>query len=768
MHIKVLDCTLRDGGYVNQWQFSNTQIETITSALQSASIDIIECGYLDQHRGESEHSTLFDSMESIDRRFSSFSSCEKVVMINYGDHPIDLLPPCDQCSIDGIRLAFHKKDITQALQDARSIKALGYKLYLQPMVTKSYSEQAFQEMLHAVDQLMPYAFYIVDSFGSMELDEFHRYLLSADRILHPDITLGYHAHNNMQLAFSNAISMCNTPLKRDIIIDASIYGMGRGAGNLNTELIAEHLNRAFDKHYDTLPLLEVIDMLLSSLMQQNPWGFSPAQYLSALFDCHPHYATYLIGKNTNHIVTIRSILERLPQEKKASFDEGFVEKLYIDALTESRTPLCENISLDKNKRIILIASGKSTRSYQLLLEEKRKREEYLLIALNHTPSIPCDHYFFSNQKRFNEFSEDIPTDKLIITDNIKTDNAIPYVLPFRKLAFIKDRFIPNIAMISLHYLVSQGIKEVEVAGLDGYDLKSIENYSYTEHMVIRDTQAMEEQNRLLSLGLQELSQQIHIIFLTPSLFQKSLPLKILGVIPARYRSSRFEGKPLCMISGIPMIKRTYTQAKRSALLDALVVATDDEKIRSYCERENIPVIMTSSDCLTGTDRIAEVAEQMPYDLYVNIQGDEPVIDPNSIDEVVSEFLEHGDRYIAYNLYKKIEDPNEINSDTIIKTIINEKEELLYMSRSPIPFSKVGEQPSYKKQVCVYGFTKQALSLFSSRNKTLNEHYEDIELLRFIDMGYRVKMRETQVDSIAVDIPEDVQKVEQFLQKNKST
>jgi len=213
-----------------------------------------------------------------------------------------------------------------------------------------------------------------------------------------------------------------------------------------------------------------------------------------------------------------------------------------------------------------------------------------------------------------------------------------------------------------------------------------------------------------------------------------------------------------------MIKRTYMQAKQSQLLDRLVVATDDPKIEEYCKKEHIPVIMTSSNCLTGTDRIAEVAQRESFDLYVNIQGDEPVIDPGTIDSIVEEYRRYGDRYIAYNLYKVIDDMQEVKSETIIKTVVNEKDELIYMSRHPIPFSKIQETPTYKKQVCVYGFTKRALSLFASRDKTLNEKYEDIEILRFVDMGYKVKMRETNADSIAVDIPDDVQKVERYLQQ----
>lgn len=243
--------------------------------------------------------------------------------------------------------------------------------------------------------------------------------------------------------------------------------------------------------------------------------------------------------------------------------------------------------------------------------------------------------------------------------------------------------------------------------------------------------------------------------------------KVLGVIPARYKSTRFEGKPLTLIDGIPMIKRTYIQAKKSTLLDDLIVATDDKRIYDYCQKENINVCMTSDTCLTGTDRLAEVAQSYPADLYVNIQGDEPVIDPQSIEQIVQIYKEYSDDYMVYNLYKVITDEDEINSQTIVKVIVNEFNDVMYMSRLPVPYSNSGLNQDFKQQIPVYGFTKKALEVFSQYSKTINEQFEDVELLRFIDLGYKIKMTETTVDSIAVDIPADVKKVETFLLKKDS-
>ena len=762
--IKILDCTLRDGGYINDWNFKDSQIIKILNSLKNSNIDVIECGYLNDKKSNLQDTTLFKDTKSIDKFIKNIDDAQKVVMINHGDYDVKNLPHKDKTHIDGIRLAFHKEKLDDALKEAKQIIDLGYHLYFQPMVTKNYTDLEFLSMIEEVNNLNPYSFYIVDSFGSMTLDEFRKYLILADSNLHKKISLGYHSHNNMQLAFSNAVSMCGMNLKREIIIDASIYGIGRGAGNLNTELIADFLNKSYDKDYDTLPLLEIIDELLSSLMKKTPWGFSPAQFLSASYNCHPNYATYLINKNTNHIVGIKKVLEKLPKEKKSSFDKVLIEQLYIDSILEQNTPIKGEFNIDKTKKLLLIASGKSVNENKEMISSKVDDENYISISLNHIPDFETDFYFFTNQKRFDEFGSKVDLSKTIITNNISTDLNPSSVLDFKSLAFIDDKLVTNVAVVLLNHLISLGIKEVEIAGLDGYKA-SLDNYNYEETTFITDQKALIEENETLRVALQNLQKNIKIDFITPSIYKDSMTLKIIGVIPARYKSSRFEGKPLCIIKNIPMIKRTYTQAKKSKLLNRLVVATDSDEIRNYCKSENIPVVMTSEDCLTGTDRIAEVSQTEHFDLYVNIQGDEPVIDPSSIDEVVEEFQKYGDKYIAYNLYKIIEDESEINSNTIIKTIVNENDELMYMSRLGTPFNKSDKNAVYKKQVCVYGFTKEALKLFASRPKTLNEQYEDIEILRFLDMGYKVKMRETKVDSIAVDVPEDVKKVEKFLEEN---
>lgn len=522
MKVNILDCTLRDGGYVNNWKFSNKQIKNIISSLEKASIDIIECGYLDDQKGSKSNSTLFNTIERIDKLLTPLNiTANKVIMINLGSFAIQNLPNKKTTQIDGIRLAFHKKDLTKAIKMGLKIIALGYKLYFQPMVTKNYTNQEFEKLIKKVNKLNPYSFYIVDSFGSMTLKEFQSYLDFSNKKLNQNILLGYHSHNNMQLAFSNAINMCNSSFDREIIIDASIYGIGRGAGNLNTELIADYLNHNFNRNYNILPLLETIDSFLSSLMKKQPWGFSPAQYLSASFDCHPNYATYLINKNTNHIVGVHKVLEKLSDKNKVSFNEELIEKLYIASLLETKTAIKGELDIPTSKEVILVASGKSIKEHKKDFSKKLNNDKYIIIALNHKPDFKCNYYFFSNQKRFDEFKELIDRKKIVITSNISSKIYINTVLDITPLVFIKEKFITNVAVVAINYLVSQNITKVGLAGLDGYKVNG-NNYNYKETSVITDNNELIEQNTILRNALKKLSKKIDIMFLTPSIFKKDI------------------------------------------------------------------------------------------------------------------------------------------------------------------------------------------------------------------------------------------------------
>jgi len=242
-------------------------------------------------------------------------------------------------------------------------------------------------------------------------------------------------------------------------------------------------------------------------------------------------------------------------------------------------------------------------------------------------------------------------------------------------------------------------------------------------------------------------------------------MKIIGIIPARYKSSRFEGKPLALIEGKPMIWWVYQQAKKVSDFYEVYVATEDKKIEDVCKELGINVVMTSDEHQTGTDRIGEVARLFPADLYVNIQGDEPMIEPQTIREAILPFYTNSELLVS-NLMTRIDDPVDLNNFTVPKVIVNKDNIGIFLTRSAAPYPKGSIDFDYYKQVCVYGFKPSALEFYCSSPRGRIESIEDIEILRFIEAGYKVQFVEVNSDTVAVDTPKDLEKVRRLMNQGK--
>jgi 3-deoxy-manno-octulosonate cytidylyltransferase (CMP-KDO synthetase) len=238
-------------------------------------------------------------------------------------------------------------------------------------------------------------------------------------------------------------------------------------------------------------------------------------------------------------------------------------------------------------------------------------------------------------------------------------------------------------------------------------------------------------------------------------------MNVAVIIPARYASSRFPGKPLALIAGKTLIQRVWERCLGVVPTAHIFVATEDERIREHCRSFGAEVLMTSSKCLTGTDRVAEAAEQLPCELFINVQGDEPLISPEEVGVVRDALLANPDS--VHNAYCPILDEVEYRSRNVPKVVFRKDGRLLYMSRAPIPGTKEDSFAAGYRQVCIYGFTRDHLRLFAGHGaKTQLEQLEDIEILRFLELGVDVWMSALSKSTHAVDVPEDVAKIEQAL------
>ena len=236
------------------------------------------------------------------------------------------------------------------------------------------------------------------------------------------------------------------------------------------------------------------------------------------------------------------------------------------------------------------------------------------------------------------------------------------------------------------------------------------------------------------------------------------------VIPARFASTRFPGKPLVNLLGKPMVQWVWERCCLALDRSQIFVATDDDRIEAAVKSFGANVLRTASSCLTGTDRVAEAALALDADCIVNVQGDEPLVDPAAIKLVLDKFSTSDASVL--NAMSRISDVAEYRSPNVPKVVFSESRDLMYMSRAPIPASKDGSFHLGYKQVCIYAFSPEALSAYAARTKKSEfESVEDIEILRFLEMGLSVKMVEVAEGSVAVDIPEDVEKAERLLRRS---
>lgn len=325
--IMLLDCTLRDGGYVNNHNFGEENIKRIIHYLNQANIDIIECGYLYDNIEDNNDKTKYNTFKQAEKNITKNN--RYTIMLSGMKYNISNLPKKVNEKIDTIRLAFHRKDIKKAIEYAKEIIKKGYKIYFQPQVIMTYTEKELIDMIKVVNELDVESVSIVDTFGQMTPNDVKEKTLLFDKYLKKSIKIGLHLHNNLQSAFTNAVIFIDTISEdRDIVIDTSLLGMGRGAGNLPTELLANYLNSKYKKEYNMKPILEACDSIISKIKREHEWGYSLPYFLSAINGIHPSYIIYLLDKGVNNSIDINDLIKKIPDSKKEIYDIEYADRIY--------------------------------------------------------------------------------------------------------------------------------------------------------------------------------------------------------------------------------------------------------------------------------------------------------------------------------------------------------------------------------------------------------------------------------------------------------
>ncbi len=478
--ISLLDCTLRDGGYVNDWKFGHNNITNIFDRLVDSNVDIIEVGFLDDRRHYDIDRTILPDTDSFDRNFSHLDKKNAMViaMIDYGTCSIENIKPCSESYLDGIRVIFKKHKMVPALQFCAQVKALGYKVFAQLVSVTSYNDYELLDLIKIANEVEPYAVSIVDTYGLMHQSNLEHYFDMLNSNLKPGIRIGYHGHNNFQMGYANCISMISKAanIKRDLVVDGTIYGMGKSAGNAPLELIMMHMNRQEGERYDISQVLEALDSSVTEFYQPATWGYNIFYYIAASNNCHPNYVSFLLNKKTLSIKSVNELLGKLSGDEALLYDEKLIEKLYLDYQKNTVNDSKDVERLYKKlegRNVLLIGPGKRGKSKEQAVQKYISENDPVVITVNRIDdTVKEDLIFLCNAKRYLQLSSQLSRERhsIVATSNLmKTGKCgFDYLINYESL-LEKAPIVADSAVIMLMKLLSKSpCGEIALAGLDGY------------------------------------------------------------------------------------------------------------------------------------------------------------------------------------------------------------------------------------------------------------------------------------------------------------
>lgn len=532
-NIALLDCTLRDGGYINDWKFGQNTLVNVFERLSSANIDYIEVGFLDQRRPFDINRSIMPNTESAGIIYNNLDkrNSETVAMIDYGTCDITRIQPQSESFLDGIRVIFKKHIMHEALAFCKELKQLGYKVFTQAVSITSYNDRELLELIGLVNEVKPFAVSIVDTYGLLHKNRLFHYYEMMNEHLDGQVGIGYHSHNNFQLGYANCIELANkhATAKRLLLLDGSVFGMGKGAGNAPTELLAMYMNDNLSaRHYDINQILEAIDVNILEIFRQSPWGYAMKFFIAASNDCHPDYVSCLLEKRTLSVKSINEVLKAIDREHKLLFDKNHIEQLYVDYQknqcddTDDYKKLSVQLS---NKKILIIGPGLSVNTETGNIEKYVAAQNPLIMAINFIPEkFDVKYLFLTNSKRYVRQATQInrlgSSIKIIATSNVtKSAGSFDYNLDYETLIDRSAILLDNSFIMLLKVMVRLGVSEVALAGFDGYSCNRETNYYSSEMEYQFAKQKSEEINAEVNKNLQELKKKIDFEFITDTLYK---------------------------------------------------------------------------------------------------------------------------------------------------------------------------------------------------------------------------------------------------------
>lgn len=533
-NFKLLDCTLRDGAYIVNSMFGDVSIKGIIDKLNKANIDIIECGWLknDEHKKDSSFYHVISDINDYIIKPNPHS--KYVLMIDWDRYDICLLPAKDENNVcDSIRVVFPFDHFKEGLNVGKEIKDKGYNVYFQAANTLAYSDADLKLLADECNKISPLGISIVDTFGAMYEDDLERIVNVLDYELNKEIALGFHSHNNQQLAFSNAIHFMKLlkDSSREVIIDASLCGMGRGAGNATTELVANYLNQKYDGNYDLDVIMDAIDIYMTKYSEKYKWGYSTEYCIAGIYCCHVNNIAYLSKNHRSNARDMRNVIDSLSPSDRKKYNYDLLEEKYL--INQNRKfDDSSNISVLKEEfknGVILVAPGKSILykydDVKGFIDSHKECKTIAVNALNE--KYDTDYLFLTNTARYDyariAYKEKYDGIKRILLSNIKDkEEANDIIVEYEKAIKRGWEHFDNSVICLLRLLSNIGVKEVYLAGFDGF--KDTYNESYADEALptVNPGKKWGELNKEIKEMFEDVknsSKNMNIHFITESEFE---------------------------------------------------------------------------------------------------------------------------------------------------------------------------------------------------------------------------------------------------------
>ncbi len=528
--IQLLDCTLRDGGRLFDCKFNDYEIAEICRRLSLSNVNIIEVGFIRDSIKVNylKNSTFFTSIEQINKFIPENTRTKFVAFVDYGMFDIGAIPDCTESGITGLRVGFTKKnylnDKTGVIDTLKAIKEKGYTLFVQGVNSLGYSEEEYLDVIHMINDLHPYSFGIVDTYGAMFPEDVERIFNLVNENMAPDIALDFHAHNNKQLAFANSISvtkMCNGT--RTLIIDGTLEGMGKCAGNLNLELMASYLNDEYNYDYDFDEILDIIDEFIKPLKGKYSWGYSIPSLMGGLYKSHPNNIIYLANKFRLSCKDYKNIISMIDPDLRQRYDYDNLEHLYWEYsdMKIDDTEAIEKLKVQyEGKKVLVKAPGHSIIDYNAELKQFIEKNHPKVITVSYTePDSVC---FTSNKRRYEKILKN-KTTGMIVTSNILNgddDNAV--VINYNSLVDRRYPLYDNSVIMLLNLLKKLKVSGIYIAGFDGYK-NNKNNYlddSFNGGNKKEDCELINQEiSKMLTDFKNQVEPEINVVMLTPSEYE---------------------------------------------------------------------------------------------------------------------------------------------------------------------------------------------------------------------------------------------------------